>query len=87
MISFQPRDSPTARRGGGVYASCDPSQWPDDMDLSVDIVGIGNREQALEHLSLIGGLHATFDGAPICKSPSSYAGHLAISASMLATFT
>lgn len=38
------------------FADCDPTQWPDDMDLSVDVVGIGNREQALGHLALIGSL-------------------------------
>ncbi|MBY0317931.1 MAG: hypothetical protein K2X72_04355 [Reyranella sp.] len=41
---------------GSAFAQCDPSQWPDDMDLSVDVVGIGNREQALGHLALVGGL-------------------------------
>jgi hypothetical protein len=35
------------------FADCDPTLWPDDMDLSVDVVGIGNREQALGHLALI----------------------------------
>lgn len=39
-----------------AFADCDPTQWPDDMDLSVDVVGIGNREQALGHLALIGSL-------------------------------
>lgn len=43
-------------RKGGAFASCDPSQWPDDMDLSVDVVGIGNREQTLGHLALVGSL-------------------------------
>jgi len=43
-------------RTGGGFASCDPSQWPDDMDLSVDVVGIGNREQAIGHLALVGSL-------------------------------
>lgn len=42
--------------GAGGFADCDPSQWPEDMDLSVDVVGIGNREQALGHLALIGSL-------------------------------
>jgi hypothetical protein len=42
--------------GGSAFADCDPSQWPDDMDLSVDVVGIGNREQALGHLAMIGSL-------------------------------
>jgi len=41
---------------GGAFASCDPGQWPDDMDLSVDVVGIGNREQTIGHLSLVGSL-------------------------------
>ena len=40
--------------GATAFADCDPSQWPDDMDLSVDVVGIGNREQALGHLAMIG---------------------------------
>ena len=43
-------------RTGGAFASCDPSQWPDDMDLSVDVAGIGNREQAIGHLALVGSL-------------------------------
>src|SRR5262249_36448740 len=41
---------------GSAVASCDPTQWPDDIDLSVDVVGIGNREQALGHLALVGSL-------------------------------
>ena len=41
---------------GGGFASCDPSQWPDDMELSVDVAGIGNREQAIGHLALVGSL-------------------------------
>jgi hypothetical protein len=42
-------------RGNG-FASCDPSQWPDELELSVDVVGIGNREQALGHLAMVGAL-------------------------------
>ena len=42
-------------RGDG-FASCDPTQWPDELELSVDVVGIGNREQALGHLSMVGSL-------------------------------
>ena len=42
-------------RGEG-FASCDPTQWPDELELSVDVVGIGNREQALGHLSMVGTL-------------------------------
>ena len=41
---------------GGAFAHCDPSQWPEELDLSVDVVGIGNREQAIGHLSLIASL-------------------------------
>jgi hypothetical protein len=41
---------------GAAFASCDPSQWPDDMELSVDVVGIGNREQTIGHLTLVGSL-------------------------------
>jgi hypothetical protein len=33
------------------FASCDPSQRPDELELSVDVAGIGNREHALGHLS------------------------------------
>ena len=42
-------------RGNG-FATCDPSQWPDELELSVDVVGIGNREQALGHLAMVGTL-------------------------------
>jgi hypothetical protein len=42
--------------GGGASADCDPSQWPEDTDVSVDVVGIGNREQTLGHLAMIGSL-------------------------------
>lgn len=42
--------------GGTAFADCDPSQWPDDMELSVDVVGIANREQALGHLAMVGSL-------------------------------
>jgi hypothetical protein len=41
---------------GAGFATCDPSQWPDELELSVDVVGIGNREQALGHLATIGSL-------------------------------
>lgn len=41
---------------GGAFSSCDPGQWPDDMELSVDVAGIGNREQAIGHLALVGSL-------------------------------
>jgi hypothetical protein len=42
---------------GKDFASCDPSQWPDDMELSVNVgLGTGSKDQAIQHLSLIGGL-------------------------------
>jgi hypothetical protein len=40
----------------GGFAHCDPTQWPDDLELTVDVVGIGNREQALQHLAMVGSL-------------------------------
>jgi hypothetical protein len=40
----------------GGFAHCDPTQWPDDLELTVDVVGIGNREQALQHLAMVGAL-------------------------------
>src|SRR6267154_1662367 len=42
---------------GKAFASCDPSQWPDDMELSVNVgLGTGNKDQAIQHLGLIGSL-------------------------------
>ncbi len=42
---------------GKAFASCDPSQWPDDMELSVNVgLGTGNKDQAIQHLGLIGNL-------------------------------
>ncbi len=42
---------------GRGFASCDPSRWPDDMELSVNVgLGTGNKDQALQHLGLIGTL-------------------------------
>ena len=38
------------------FATCDPSQWPDELDLAIDVVGIGNREQAIGHLAMVGTL-------------------------------
>lgn len=36
-----------------AFASCDPTQWPDDMAVSIDVVGIGNREQTIGQLAQI----------------------------------
>jgi hypothetical protein len=42
---------------GRQFASCDPSQWPDEMELSVNVgLGTGNKDQAIQHLALIGTL-------------------------------
>jgi len=42
---------------GKAFASCDPSQWPDDMELSVNVaLGTGNKDQAIQHLGPIGNL-------------------------------
>jgi hypothetical protein len=41
---------------GDAFHVCDPTQWPDELDLSVDVVGIGNREQSLGHLAMVGTL-------------------------------
>ena len=42
---------------GKEFASCDPSRWPDEMELSVNVgLGTGNKDQAIRHLGLIGNL-------------------------------
>jgi hypothetical protein len=42
---------------GRQFASCDPSRWPDEMELSVNVgLGTGNKDQAIGHLALIGTL-------------------------------
>jgi hypothetical protein len=42
---------------GKQFASCDPSQWPDEMELSVNVgLGTGNKDQAIQHLTLIGAM-------------------------------
>jgi hypothetical protein len=42
---------------GKEFASCDPSQWPDDMELSVNVgLGTGSKDQAIQHLGLIGSM-------------------------------
>jgi hypothetical protein len=42
---------------GKQFAACDPSQWPDEMELSVNVgLGTGNKDQAIQHLALIGSL-------------------------------
>jgi hypothetical protein len=42
---------------GRQFASCDPSRWPDEMELSVNVgLGTGSKDQAIQHLALIGTL-------------------------------
>ena len=42
---------------GKAFAACDPSQWPDEMELSVNVgLGTGNKDQAIAHLGLIGAM-------------------------------
>jgi hypothetical protein len=42
---------------GRQFASCDPSRWPDEMELSVNVgLGTGSKDQAIQHLALIGSL-------------------------------
>jgi hypothetical protein len=42
---------------GKQFASCDPSRWPDEMELSVNVgLGTGSKDQAIGHLALIGAL-------------------------------
>jgi hypothetical protein len=42
---------------GKAFAACDPSQWPDEMELTVNVgLGTGSKDQALQHLAVIGSL-------------------------------
>jgi hypothetical protein len=42
---------------GKAFASCDPSQWPDEMELSVNVgLGTASKDQAMQHLALIGAM-------------------------------
>lgn len=43
---------------GNAFASVDPTQWPDELGLSVN-VGSGSRDQAIAHLNVIGQAQAT----------------------------
>lgn len=45
---------PTQYWKGNAFKTVDPSKWPDDMDLTVNVgLGTGNTQQELEHLSFI----------------------------------
>jgi hypothetical protein len=45
---------PTQYWAGKTFKTVDPSKWPDDMSLTVNVgLGTGNTQQELEHLSLI----------------------------------
>ncbi|HEY6716205.1 MAG TPA: hypothetical protein VI232_07665, partial [Reyranella sp.] len=42
---------------GKQFANCDPSRWPDEMELSVNVgLGTGSKDQAIGRLALIGTL-------------------------------
>jgi hypothetical protein len=42
---------------GKQFANCDPSRWPDEMELSVNVgLGTGSKDQAIQQLALIGTL-------------------------------
>lgn len=44
---------------GNAFKQADPAQWPDDMDLTINVgLGTGNTQQELEHLQLIGATQA-----------------------------
>jgi hypothetical protein len=45
---------PTQYWAGKTFKSVDPSKWPDDLSLTVNVgLGTGNTQQELEHLQLI----------------------------------
>jgi hypothetical protein len=45
---------PTHYWAGKSFKTVDPSKWPNDMDLTVNVgLGTGNTQQELEHLSFI----------------------------------
>jgi hypothetical protein len=45
---------PTQYWAGKTFKTVDPSKWPDDMSLTVNVgLGTGNTQQELEHLQLI----------------------------------
>jgi hypothetical protein len=45
---------PTQYWAGKTFKTVDPSKWPDDMSLTVNVgLGTGNTQQELEHLQMI----------------------------------
>ncbi len=54
-----------AMPGTASWASCDPTKWPDDMSLQVDVgLGTGNKHQQLRNLALIAQGQKELLGAP-----------------------
>jgi len=52
-------------RSGEDWATVDPTKWPDDMSLQVDVgLGTGNKHQQLQNLALIAQGQQTLLGAP-----------------------
>ena len=61
------RGAPGADETGAAasWASCDPTKWPDDMSLQVDVgLGTGNKHQQLQNLALIAQGQRELLGAP-----------------------
>jgi hypothetical protein len=44
---------PVSYHNGKAFANCDPTQWPDEMAVNVNVAGITNQEQTLQHLMVI----------------------------------
>ncbi|WIM14498.1 hypothetical protein [Enhydrobacter sp.] len=54
-----------AAPGTACWARCDPTRWPDDMSLEVDVgLGTGNKHQQLQNLALIAQGQKTLLAAP-----------------------
>jgi hypothetical protein len=45
---------PISYHNGKAFANCDPTQWPDEMAVNVNVAGITNQEQTLQQLTVIG---------------------------------
>jgi hypothetical protein len=47
---------PIKYHAGDDWAECDPTKWPDDMELVVNVaLGTGNKQQELQNLMLLAG--------------------------------
>jgi hypothetical protein len=63
------RDRPVKYYTGDDWAECDPTKWPDDMHLVVNVaLGTGNKQQEMQNLMLIGAAQeklAVAQGGPV----------------------